>query len=415
MKVSTGPAASGNDGARCVDAPIPTIKVTKTVDSRAVPADQFTVALKDSSQTVLTSAATTGTAGSASTPAWPVSQGATYTITDAMAAGSTSTIEAYDTAISCTDTTTGDDVPVTGSGPSWTVKVATPDELTCEVTNAAARPHYSITKTASPSGSANPGDTITYSVVVTNTGKVPYPAGNPASFTDDLTSVLDDATYNNDATGGATYAAPTLSWSGALAVGASVTVTYSVTLNTPDTGDHTLDNAVVTPPGSGGTCPAGSPLRGCSSSIPIQSYSVTKSVTPAVAHPGGKLTYKVTVTNTGQAPYTAADPASFTDDLSAILDDATYNDDATNGATYDAPVLAWSGPLGRRGHGDRQLLGHRSRPGHRGPGPGEPGCHSGRLRRHLSWRLGRSELLHQHRGGELQRRQGDDRDRGEPW
>ena len=31
------------------------------------------------------------------------------------------------------------------------------------------------------------------------------------------------------------------------------------------------------------------------------------------------------------------------DDLSDVLDDATYNDDAGAGATYREPVLSWSG------------------------------------------------------------------------
>ncbi|BAU86734.1 hypothetical protein SLA_5865 [Streptomyces laurentii] len=41
----------------------------------------------------------------------------------------------------------------------------------------------------------------------------------------------------------------------------------------------------------------------------------------------------MTVTSTGTTAFTAADPASFTDDLSGVLDDATYSNDATGGAT----------------------------------------------------------------------------------
>ncbi|MFP3670873.1 hypothetical protein SB717_37960, partial [Priestia sp. SIMBA_032] len=79
-----------------------------------------------------------------------------------------------------------------------------------------------------------PGTKVTYTVTVTNTGTAAYTTASPASFTDDLTAVIDDATYNGDANNGATYAAPTLSWSGPLAVGATRTVTYSVTVNSPD-------------------------------------------------------------------------------------------------------------------------------------------------------------------------------------
>ena len=38
--------------------------------------------------------------------------------------------------------------------------------------------------------------------------------------------------------------------------------------------------------------------------------------------------------------FTEDAPASFTDDLSAVLDDATNNDDATNGATIDGETFS---------------------------------------------------------------------------
>ncbi|MFR0656923.1 hypothetical protein SB719_20470, partial [Pantoea sp. SIMBA_079] len=85
-----------------------------------------------------------------------------------------------------------------------------------------------------------------------NTGTVPFTAANPASFTDNLARVLDDAAYNGDASNGASVNGNILSWSGPLAVGATATITYSVTVRTPDNGDHILTNAVV--PGTGGSC-----------------------------------------------------------------------------------------------------------------------------------------------------------------
>ena len=38
------------------------------------------------------------------------------------------------------------------------------------------------------------------------------------------------------------------------------------------------------------------------------------------------MTYTVTVTNEGPGDFTAADPASFADDLTEVLDDATFVD-----------------------------------------------------------------------------------------
>ncbi|PPF91294.1 hypothetical protein C5C03_00265 [Clavibacter michiganensis] len=187
----------------------------------------------------------------------------------------------------------------------------------------------------------NAGDSIKYTVTVKNTGGVPYTAARPASFTDDLSKVTDDAVYNNDATEGAKVDGNTLSWSGALGANETKTITYSFKVNNPDAGDHQLDNA-VTPNGSGGTC---STAADCVTHADVKSYGVTKSVDAEAVNPNETVTYTITVKNTGRVAYTNQDPASFTDDLSDVTDDATYNNDATDGAVIIGNTLTWSGPL----------------------------------------------------------------------
>ncbi|WP_114856413.1 CshA/CshB family fibrillar adhesin-related protein, partial [Brachybacterium sp. YJGR34] len=204
-----------------------------------------------------------------------------------------------------------------------------------------------IAKTADVE-SAAPGDTVTYSVTVTNTGQVAYTDDAPATLDDDLTEVLDDATYNDDAAadaGSVSYAEPVLSWSGALEPGASATITYTVTVNDPASGDGELLNTVVGPEES--NCDDGTE-EGCNVPVPLKALDIEKTSDVAEAAPGDTVTYSVTVTNSGQAAYTDEDPATITDDLTEVLDDATYNDDAAadaGAATYEEPVLSWSGAL----------------------------------------------------------------------
>ncbi len=199
---------------------------------------------------------------------------------------------------------------------------------------------YEVTKTADTEV-FEPGNTVTYTIAIENTGDLDYTPEEPATFTDDLSAVIDDATYNDDATGGATYDEPVLSWSGPLAVGETVEVTYTVTINDPLTGDQELANTVV----GGVNCPPGSTDPECNVTIPGRGYTVEKTSSEAVAAPGDTVTYTVTVTHIGDAPFTDAEPASIEDDLSEVLDDATYNDDATSGATVTGDTLTWSGPL----------------------------------------------------------------------
>lgn len=199
---------------------------------------------------------------------------------------------------------------------------------------------YTVEKQAS-STTALPGDTIDYTITVTNTGEVDYTADAPASFRDDLSDVLDDAVYNNDASDGASVDDGVLSWAGPLQTGQSLMVTYSVTINDPVTGDQNLSNAVV-PTSPGGVC---APDQSCETASAVASFAVSKAVDLPSALPGETVTYTVTVTNTGAVDYSDLAPASFTDDLSGVLDDATYNGDASEGASVTGSTLTWTGAL----------------------------------------------------------------------
>ncbi|WP_204046441.1 DUF7927 domain-containing protein, partial [Acrocarpospora phusangensis] len=207
------------------------------------------------------------------------------------------------------------------------------------------RPELTIEKTADKA-TVEPGGVVSYTVTVTNSGETPYTG---AAFTDSLAGVLTDAVYNNDvtaSTGDVSYAAPTLSWSGDLAIGAVATISYSVTVRDPDPGDRLMSNPVVSST-LGNNCPAGGGDSRCSVRVIVlvPALTITKTADTATVVEGGTITYTVTVANTGQTPYTGA---SFTDSLAGALDDATYNNDvaATSGTVgYSAPNLTWTGDL----------------------------------------------------------------------
>ena len=150
-------------------------------------------------------------------------------------------------------------------------------------------------------------------MTVANTGAAPYTG---ATFTDSLSGVLDDATYNGDATasaGSLSYVSPGLTWTGNLAAGATATVTFSVTVNNPDTGDKVLATA-VTSPTPGNNCASGSTDTGCGTTVTVlvPGLAIVNSAGVASATPGSVVHYTVTITDTGQTPYTGI---SVTDSL----------------------------------------------------------------------------------------------------
>ena len=117
-------------------------------------------------------------------------------------------------------------------------------------------PGLTIVKTANIS-TTTPGTTVGYTITVTDTGQTPYTG---ATVTDDLTGVLNDAAYNGDAAataGTCRYASPALTWTGNLSPGDSATITYSVTVDNPDTGGKLLIQHGHLDHGGQSTCPVG--------------------------------------------------------------------------------------------------------------------------------------------------------------
>jgi hypothetical protein len=110
---------------------------------------------------------------------------------------------------------------------------------------------------------------VSYTVTIANTGPTAYTG---ATVTDSLAGVLDDATYGGATTttsaGAVSFTSPDLTWTGDLSVGETVTITYSVSVADPDTGDLMLASAVSSA-AAGSNCPSGSSDPRCSTSVPV--------------------------------------------------------------------------------------------------------------------------------------------------
>ncbi|GGX78299.1 DUF7927 domain-containing protein [Streptomyces hiroshimensis] len=123
-----------------------------------------------------------------------------------------------------------------------------------------------IAKTADRT-TARPGDTVNYTVTVTNTGTT---AINGAEFSDDLSDVLDDARLNSATSdsGSTRHSSHALTWQGDLPSGAKATISYSARVTDPRAGNGRLTDK-VTSTTTGNNCPAGSRDSACSTSTPV--------------------------------------------------------------------------------------------------------------------------------------------------
>lgn len=217
-------------------------------------------------------------------------------------------------------------------------------------------PRMAATKVVSPTGAQNAGTTLTYTVTMTNNGLAnsigstmvdAIPAG--------ATYVLGSTTLNGsavaDVSGAMPYATANLVNSagqaaGVIAVGASATVSFNVTI---DGNASTVSNtAVADIDGPGGTTDPGvTPPPVNTNVTPAANVSITKSNAAASVIKGGTSTYTITVNNTGPS---AADNAIVQDPAATGLNCTTVTCPAgslTGGATCPAvltiPALQGAG------------------------------------------------------------------------
>jgi uncharacterized repeat protein (TIGR01451 family) len=163
----------------------------------------------------------------------------------------------------------------------------------------------------SHSGSADPGDTLTYRITVTNSGNA---NATGESVTDNLTDVLAHASWNDDASassGTTSFVDPNLTWSGisVAAHGGTATLTFSVTLSTSGWAAGTTDLPNVAVEANSENCAAQSDDPDCATDTTVTTGTdlrITKAVDPSTIGGGvtSSVAYTIVVSNQGDGDTT---------------------------------------------------------------------------------------------------------------
>ncbi|MDR1427201.1 MAG: CshA/CshB family fibrillar adhesin-related protein, partial [Bifidobacteriaceae bacterium] len=237
-----------------------------------------------------------------------------------------------------------------------------------------ALPALRLDHTTTGSEDSRPGDTVGYQLTVSNFGQGGPPPGGTVTAIADLTAVLDDATYNDDACDGFTGTAcafdPTtkrIAWTFTPPdVGRELALEYSLTVKpvapAPDgdgfaTSLAWLEKAAPIKEPTACEIDAnkvwnddGVACRAVEFDLPRLSLEKTSD---AGANPrvGQKVDYTIRATNTGPGDFLPSAPATVKDVLDDAEDDGAYGDDATitplgrGDIDYTDSTLTWTGPL----------------------------------------------------------------------
>ena len=175
------------------------------------------------------------------------------------------------TQINCVDAggnSTLTDVP----GHSATATVVDDGTTTCTFVNAQFVPHWLLTKSSDKPVNVMPGDSITYTLHVTNDSQATVQS---ATVTDDLSAVLDDATISLPLASGLALNGTTLTWTvpTPIAPGDSRAVSYTVTVND---GAWNVDIDNLATPGPGGDCPTPAECTTHHETPPVTTFVVKK-------------------------------------------------------------------------------------------------------------------------------------------
>ncbi len=300
------------------------------VVSNTGPGTVMAASVSDPFPSNLTGVSYTSVAAGGATDTNPTGSGSTLTDTVTLPSGSSITYTVLGTVISTATTSLSNTATVTAT--NGTSTHATDNDNLLTITKVDNRGGSSI---APSTGTVTPGSTLTYTIVVSNTGPGTVTA---ASVSDPFPSNLTGVSYTSVATGGATDTNPTGSGStltDTVTLPSGASITYTVLGTVSAAANTSLSNTATVTATNGTTTHATDndnlltitkvDNRGGSSIAPS-----TGTVTP-----GSTLTYTIVVSNTGPGTVTAA---SVSDPFPSNLTGVSYTSVATGGATDTNPT-----------------------------------------------------------------------------
>lgn len=201
----------------------------------------------------------------------------------------------------------------------------------------AGSPNLAGSSTQISSSSATPGQTVTYTVVLSNTGSGPANARVTNTLPVSVTYV------SGSATNGATFdsASRSIRWSGVVSSSTAVSITYRAVIMSPLDNGLLITNTATVNDGNGSVIET-PPVTTTVSSAPDLGTSRLV-VSRPIASPGGTIKYSVVVSNTG----TMNTSARVTDTLPLSLTYVANTLQSTMGTSVYDPnsgSVLWAGP-----------------------------------------------------------------------
>ena len=300
----------------------PRLSLQKSLpNGRVAASDQFVLTIAGSGGPVSTTTTGGGTAVTSAPVVLTGTAGSGYTLSEAIAPASTSTLANYTSAISCSNAAGGSSTVLpAGAGTSFAVTPQAGDDITCTLANTALLADLAVTKTDG-SGTAVPGSPISYTIVASNAGPSNAPVATVADVVPaSITGASWTATYAGGASGPAAGAG-NINASVNLPVGGSATFVLSGTVVAGATG--TLSNTATVTAGGTVTDPASgnNSATDTDTLTPRADLGIVKDDGRATYTPGAGVTYTIVATNAGPSAVVGATVA---DTVPAAITGATW-------------------------------------------------------------------------------------------